>query len=91
MPATVELAGAVGVSDRWVRAAFQTMYGVSASVFFQARAMDGARRQLQAAGPGSLTVTEVAMRSGFWHLGRFSATYRRYFGELPSETLARVD
>ena len=91
MPATAELACAVGVSDRWVRAAFRKMYGVSASVFFQARAMDGARRQLQAALPGDATVTEVAMRCGFWHLGRFSATYRGYFGELPSETLARVD
>jgi len=91
MPATVDLARAVGVSDRWVRAAFRTMYGVSASRFFQARAMDGARRQLQAASPGSVTVTEVAMRCGFWHLSRFSATYREYFGELPSETLARVD
>lgn len=91
IPATVDLARAIGVSERWVRAAFRKMYGVSASAFFQAKGIDRAHRQLQAADPGSVTVTEVAMHCGFWHLGRFSATYRGYFGELPSETLARVD
>ena len=32
------------------------------------------------------TVTTVAMRFGFVHLGRFAAEYRRMFGEIPSET-----
>jgi AraC-like DNA-binding protein len=91
MPATADLGAALGVSDRWVRAAFQKMFGVSASAFFRARAMDGAHRELRQAAPGSVSVTEVAMRWGFWHLGRFSATYRSFFGELPSETLARTD
>jgi len=34
-------------------------------------------------------VTEVAMDYGFLHLGRFSDSYRRQFGELPSDTLKR--
>ena len=90
IPTVSDLAAGVGVSDRWVRAAFQSVYGVSTSAFLRARAMDGAHRQLRAAAPDRLSVTEVAVNWGFWHLGRFSATYRAYFGELPSETLARV-
>ena len=35
------------------------------------------------------TVGSIALASGFTHLGRFSRSYRRRFGELPSETLAR--
>ena len=35
------------------------------------------------------TVAEVAMRWSFWHLGRFSSSYRALFKELPSETLKR--
>ena len=33
------------------------------------------------------TVAEIARTWGFGHLGRFSATYRSRFGELPSESL----
>ena len=36
------------------------------------------------------TVTGVAFELGFWHLGRFAATYAATFGERPSETLARA-
>lgn len=35
------------------------------------------------------TVTDVASRWGFVHLGRFSRYYYRRFGEVPSATLAR--
>ena len=34
-------------------------------------------------------VTQVAMDYGFLHLGRFSDSYRKQFGELPSDTLKR--
>ncbi|WPL20834.1 helix-turn-helix domain-containing protein [Thiorhodovibrio frisius] len=35
------------------------------------------------------TITEVAARWGFLHMGRFTRAYRDLFGELPSTTLAR--
>jgi AraC-like DNA-binding protein len=48
-----------------------------------------AARSMLAAGAAS-TVTDAAVRCGFSHLGRFSITYRRAFGESPSDTLARA-
>ena len=49
----------------------------------------GVHRNLeQGGGPG--VVAEVAMSWGFNHLGRFSADYRRSFGESPSDTLRRI-
>jgi AraC-like DNA-binding protein len=33
------------------------------------------------------TVGQIAMRNGLVHLGRFSVSYRKVFGESPSETI----
>jgi AraC family ethanolamine operon transcriptional activator len=89
VPRIGQLAEQLDVSDRWIRAAFTDHYGVAPSDYFRGRAMSGCRRELVAAAPGTVTVTDMAMRWGFWHLGRFSSSYRAYFGESPSTTLAR--
>ncbi len=49
--------------------------------------LDAVHEELALAEPGSVTITEVAARWGVLHLGRFAATYRRKFEELPSDTL----
>ena len=46
------------------------------------------RRDLLTAGPEE-RVTNLAMRWGFYHLGRFSKLYATEFGELPSVTHRR--
>jgi len=46
------------------------------------------RRELRWAGHGT-TIGDVANRWGFWHMGKFAADYRAYFGELPSATRQR--
>ena len=33
------------------------------------------------------TVSEIARQHGFWHMGQFSADYKKIFTELPSKTL----
>ena len=40
-------------------------------------------------GPAPL-VKSVALAHGFWHLGLFANDYRAMYGEMPSETLARI-
>jgi transcriptional regulator GlxA family with amidase domain len=50
--------------------------------------LERAREHLLSAGLSD-TVTSIALDCGFVHLGRFPATYRMAFGELPTETLAR--
>jgi AraC-like DNA-binding protein len=57
--------------------------------FLRERRFEAARAALEAATPERETVTDIALRHGFSHLGRFSAEYRRRFGERPSETLSR--
>jgi AraC family ethanolamine operon transcriptional activator len=50
------------------------------------RRMAAVRGELLAGRPGT-TVTDTAMRWGFFHLGRFAEEYGALFSELPSQTL----
>lgn len=85
----VELAHVAGVSLRQLQQAFKAFTGLPPAHWLRLRRLNGARRDLLRQGPGEVTVAEVAMRWSFWHLGRFSESYRQLFRELPSETLRR--
>ncbi|WP_460359141.1 helix-turn-helix domain-containing protein [Mycobacterium sp. ZZG] len=57
------------------------------AVFHVRRQLHHVRAELIAHSPPSVTVTMVAGRWGFLHLGRFAIQYRQLFGESPSQTL----
>ena len=88
-PRVATMAETLGVSDRWIRAAFRKEYGLPPSDFFHIRNLHHARRDLCLGTRCDTTVAEVATRWGFWHLGRFSGTYQQRFGEYPAQTLRR--
>jgi transcriptional regulator GlxA family with amidase domain len=89
LPHTVgELARAASVSVRSLQDAFHRTLGVSPTAYLRQVRLERAHADLSAiaAGRESTTVTEVAYRWGFTHLGRFSEAYRRRFGQSPSTT-----
>ena len=75
-----------GVSERTLRNAFYQVHGLSPKQFDLRERLQHARRALCDRAP-SCTVTSVASEYGFFEFGRFSATYRRMFGESPSQTI----
>jgi len=83
----LELAEVAGVSLRQLQQAFKAFTGMPPAHWLRLRRLNGARRDLLRG--GEVTVAEVAMRWSFWHLGRFSESYRQLFKEFPSETLKR--
>ncbi len=83
-----DLCGESGASERTLRRGFNERFGISPKSYLQAQRLIGARRDLRASCQGE-TITDIANRWGFWHMGQFAADYRRQFGELPSETLRR--
>ncbi|GAB5337474.1 HTH-type transcriptional regulator EutR [Pseudomonas fluorescens] len=83
----LELAQIAGVPLRHLQQGFKTYTGMSPAQWLRLRRLNGARRELLSA--TDTTVAEVAMNWSFWHLGRFSNSYRALFKELPSETLKR--
>ena len=89
-PATLrQLCQVTGVSDRALEIAFKETFDITPKAYITLTRLHGVRRTLCAAGPDDLSVTEVAMRWGFIHLGRFAQYYREQFGESPSESLHR--
>ncbi len=83
-----DLARAAGVSVRTVYRASARQLGGPPMARLRLSRLRQVRRQLLAGAPGE-TVTSAATDNGFFHLGRFSASYRQQFGESPSETLRR--
>lgn len=66
--------------------AFRETFGLSPRRYLMLRRLAGVRGELLRAAPQT-SITEVAMRWGFFHLGRFSQEYRQHFSEQPSQTL----
>jgi AraC-like DNA-binding protein len=88
-PITAQLlATVVGVSVRTLYTGFRKHRGYTPIEFLRLVRLRRVRAALLAAPPGS-SVNQLALRWGFNHLGRFSALYRKHFGESPSETLRR--
>ena len=83
-----ELAAACGVGRRTLQKHFRRFVGRTLVEMRQDLRLDHARRDLLRAPPGA-AVTEIALRCGFNHLGRFAALYRARYGESPSATLRR--
>ncbi len=79
-----------GLSWRSLERAFRQVCGITPKTAITLCRLHRVREALQAAEPGSETVTSVAVRCGIGHLGRFPGAYRSLFGEYPSETLARA-
>ena len=85
----MQLSGLSGKSERTLRRIFHRIYGVSPRAFLTIHRLNGVKRKLRRSAPQQTTVESLALNYGFIHLGRFSAAYKKHFGEYPSETLAK--
>lgn len=83
------LARAVHVSVRSLQGGFHNHVGKPPMTYLRDLRLRGVHQELKDAMPGTRTVESVAYSWGFLHMGRFAASYRRTFGEVPSQTLKR--
>jgi AraC-like DNA-binding protein len=84
-----DIARAASASTRTLFDGFKRTHGSGPLAWMRARRLDRARTELLAAEAGVARITDVAMRWGFTHMGRFCVAYRNRFGETPRQTLHR--
>jgi AraC family ethanolamine operon transcriptional activator len=76
-----------GVSVRTLEYSFLERFGTSPKAVLKSLRLSGANRELISTVEGSIQISDIATRWGFWHMGQFAKDYKKMFGELPSETL----
>ncbi|NBZ86366.1 AraC family transcriptional regulator [Stagnihabitans tardus] len=85
-----EVAQAAGISPRGLQMVFRQHRGTTPLGFWRDQRLARAHADLLQAPPGT-RVTDVALRWGFTHFGRFSEVYRARYGLSPRDTLqARI-
>jgi AraC-like DNA-binding protein len=82
-----DLARAISLGVRQLQALFAREHHTSPMEMLRDIRLERAHQLLTEGIGQHLSVTDVALRCGFSHLGRFSGSFRDRFGELPSEML----
>ncbi|MFN3293690.1 MAG: AraC family transcriptional regulator [Gemmobacter sp.] len=80
-----DVAEAAGISARALQLAFRQWRGTTPLGWWRDRRLERAHADLMA---GRGTVTEIALKWGFTHFGRFAETYRARYGLSPRDTLS---
>ncbi|MES2542168.1 MAG: AraC family transcriptional regulator [Pseudomonadota bacterium] len=81
-----DLAQAAGISPRGLQLAFREYRSTTPLGYWREARLARAHADLLAA-PRGTRVTDIAMRWGFTHFGRFSELYRARYGLSPRDTL----
>lgn len=87
-PSIGDVATQVGVSARTLSEGFRRFRGITPRDFLIERRLEGFRADLEKS-TSNQTVTSIASEWGFVNVGALAGTYRKRFGELPSQSLAR--
>jgi AraC-like DNA-binding protein len=85
-----EICARLGVSHRFLRKCCEHNLGMSPGRYHRLRRLQLVHRALRDGELDPSNVSAIARRFGFRELGRFAASYRALYGELPSATLRRT-
>jgi AraC-like DNA-binding protein len=79
------------VSIQTLENAFKSLFGFTPKKFLQLLKLNLVHHDLQNADPETCTVSRIASKWGFSHMGRFSQEYTKLLGENPSDTLKSLE
>ncbi|HEY5817340.1 MAG TPA: helix-turn-helix domain-containing protein [Mesorhizobium sp.] len=84
-----ELCLATRVTRRALHRAFHETLGIGPIEYLRLRRLSSVHGALSRSYPAPMSITRLALDAGFSDLGRFSAYYRKIYGETPSQTQRR--
>ncbi|UZF44848.1 AraC family transcriptional regulator [Rhodococcus rhodochrous] len=84
---TAEMAEVAGVSVRRLQEGFREYLGVCPRDYLLDLRLERIHEELAVGDATELSVTDVALKWGITHTGRFAAAYKRKYGVAPSVTL----
>ena len=79
------------VSEQTLQNSFKSLFGFTPKLFLRLLKLNIVHYELKQEDPDQTTVSKIALKWGFRHMGRFSAYYTELFGENPSQTLKTID
>ena len=78
-----QLCAMVGVSERTLLSAFKEKYKVSPSNYIKAFRLNKVKQEIY--NSEGKTISKIAGKYHFWHMGQFAKDFKKQFGVLPSE------
>ena len=78
------------ISKRTIQHGFKHYLGFTPKEYQQHIRLNGIRKSILETRDPLITLSEIAANYNYTHPGHFSAEYKKFFGESPSETLRRV-
>ena len=89
LPTLTEVASSAGVSVRALSGAFRRFRNMTPGAFLREQRLQGVRKDLLTSRWAS-SVSAIVGSWGYVNFGVFAKSYKKRFGELPSETLIRA-
>ena len=80
-----ELCGLVGVSERTLLYAFKNKFQISPSDYIKSVRLNKVRRDLFQLKDQNTSISSIAGKYHFWHMGQFAQDFNKQFGVLPSD------
>ena len=85
-----DLAKEYSVTERTLQNSFNSLFGFTPKHFLQLMKLNHVHHELRESSSTESSVSRIAMKWGFTHMGSFSQYYTDLFGQNPSETLKNV-
>jgi len=78
------------ISEKTLQNSFKSLFGFRPKHFLRLLKLNHVNNELINLDPKICTVSEIAFKWGFTHMGSFSRYYTDLFGENPSQTLKKI-